>query len=70
MKKFDDHGCEVCRHSWERDATINAQLGYSPKYQTFIYRCVVCGTYWEERGNWIVEVTERRANKVLASKED
>jgi hypothetical protein len=65
MSGLEDHGCEVCRHSWERDATITEQLAYSAPFQTHVYCCVVCGTFWEERGNWIAEVTARRVRRVL-----
>ena len=65
MTRFEDHGCEVCRHSWERDATIDDVVVFSSELQSPLYRCRACGTYWEERGSWIVAVSARRALRVI-----
>jgi hypothetical protein len=66
---FDDHGCEICRHSWERDATIDEVVCFSSQLQTHLYRCRACGTFWEERGNWIAEVSARRALTVIKTRD-
>lgn len=47
MTAAPDPGCEVCRTSWQRRATVFDQYGFSRSRRTLLYRCAVCDTRWE-----------------------
>jgi hypothetical protein len=64
------HGCSACREGWERDHTIDSVIGVSGALQTPIYRCVVCGTYWQETGRGVVPITRERAEWALTDAPD
>lgn len=42
----EDLGCDVCREGWYRGERPEFIL-QSDLSQSLIYRCAVCGTYWE-----------------------
>jgi uncharacterized Zn finger protein len=41
-------GCPICHEAWQTSGTIADRLGVSPRLQTYLYRCVDCGTFWEQ----------------------
>ena len=46
-------GCPICRSDWTTHGSIDTTIGVSPRLQTYLYRCVECGTFWESViSNW------------------
>jgi hypothetical protein len=48
MKLFLESGCDRCRSHWQSWSDQPKLLGQSIEYKCLVYRCEVCGTYWEE----------------------
>ena len=63
-------GCPVCRGSWERSRDIDERLGFSETLGETIFRCRVCGTYWEtnERSGHPIPISEARAELALSGR--
>jgi hypothetical protein len=57
MTAWKEKGCAVCRQQWmagqrPEQLTINIEL------HTRLYRCSVCGSYWEENERYADVITE------------
>ena len=48
MNTFLKSGCDRCRSHWQSWSDQPKLLGESNEYQVNVYRCEVCGSYWEE----------------------
>jgi hypothetical protein len=57
MIVFDDQGCAVCREHW-LSGSRPRYLAIDVELHTRLFRCDICGSYWEELERYAVEVTE------------
>jgi hypothetical protein len=48
MNTFLESGCDRCRSHWQSWSDQPILLGQSDEYQVNVYRCEICGSYWEE----------------------
>lgn len=49
-ERWEDNGCSVCRGYWagsERREDVPQLLGAAETYMVDVYRCQLCGAYWE-----------------------
>ncbi|RZU64134.1 hypothetical protein EV379_0428 [Microterricola gilva] len=60
MKTWEEQGCEVCRQQW-MSGDRPQYLATNIERHTTLFRCVVCGSYWEDRERYAVEVTKSEA---------
>jgi hypothetical protein len=57
MTAWNEKGCSVCRQQWmfgERPE----QLAVNSELHTRLYRCSVCGIYWEENERYADVITQ------------
>lgn len=47
MGHWEDKGCAFCRRLWETGIQPS-RLGISLTRNTYLHRCNVCRTYWEQ----------------------
>jgi len=57
---FDEQGCPVCREQW-LTGSRPAFLALSIELHTRLFRCEVCGSYWEELERYAVQVSPSEA---------
>jgi len=55
-----DGGCETCREGWHRGERPRRLL-LSMRRMTIVYRCDVCGTYWDETERLAAPLSEAEA---------
>ena len=60
MKTWDEQGCTVCREQWMSGERPH-YLSMNVERNTKLYKCSVCGNYWEERERYAVQVTKVEA---------
>lgn len=57
MTAWEEKGCEVCRQQW-RAGERPMQLAVNIELHTRLYRCSICGTYWEENERYADVIPE------------
>ena len=69
--RWEDNGCAECRARWTRlPAAEPRELGESPAFMVTVYRCGVCGAYWESGYVNPHEITRTAAEARLPDLED
>lgn len=53
----NDPGCAVCRQQWASGRRPE-EIALNITLHTRLYRCVVCGSYWEENERYANVISE------------
>jgi len=67
---FNESGCEECRKAWayggsvKREDVLNQIVRVNYERQASLYRCKICGGYWEDpNGNYPTGISAEEAKE-------
>jgi hypothetical protein len=59
-------GCEFCRHGSTTQTEVPlTNLGLAVDRKSYVFRCVVCGTFWDEGEAYPKRISLARARELL-----
>jgi hypothetical protein len=62
VTEWRNQGCSACRASWESGSREGLRnIGTSYKMHTRLFRCDLCGAYWEELERYAHEISSSEA---------